>query len=86
MGAAAASLLSFATGAAIPLVPWYFARGTTAVVASVTLAATAALAVGAGLELATGRSCVRSALRQLTMTALAASVVFLVGRIVGVTA
>jgi VIT1/CCC1 family predicted Fe2+/Mn2+ transporter len=56
------------------------------VVASVILAAIAALMVGAGLGFATGRSRVRSALRQLALTGIAAGVVFLVGRLVGVTA
>lgn len=85
-GAAGSSLASFGIGAAVPLLPWYFAGGTVAVLASVSLGAVAALAVGAGVGIATGRSPVRSALRQLAITGLAASVVFLVGRIVGVAA
>ena len=68
------------------LLPWYFAQGTAAVLASVSLGAMAALAVGAGVGIATGRSPVRSSFRQLAITALAAGVVFLVGRIVGVAA
>ncbi len=83
-GAAVWSLGSFGAGAAVPLLPWYFARGTAAVLASVSLGAVAALAVGAGVGIATARSPVRSALRQLAITALAAGVVFLVGRVVGV--
>jgi len=86
LGAAGSSLGAFGVGAAVPLLPWYFTQGTAAVLASVSLGATAALAVGAGVGLATGRSPVRSSLRQLAITALAASVVFLVGRIVGVAA
>jgi VIT1/CCC1 family predicted Fe2+/Mn2+ transporter len=86
VGAALSSLVAFAIGAAIPLIPWYFMHGTAAVVASVILAAIAALMVGAGLGFATGRSRVRSALRQLALTGIAAGVVFLVGRLVGVTA
>jgi VIT1/CCC1 family predicted Fe2+/Mn2+ transporter len=85
-GASASSLVSFALGAAIPLLPWYFTRGTGAVLTSVSLGAVAALAVGAGVGIATSRSPLRSALRQLTITTLAAGVVFLVGRIVGVAA
>jgi len=83
-GAAGSSLGSFALGASIPLLPWYFARGTAAVLASVSLGAVAALAVGASVGIATARSPARSALRQLAIAALAAGVVFLVGRLVGV--
>jgi VIT1/CCC1 family predicted Fe2+/Mn2+ transporter len=82
-GAAGSSLVSFGVGAAVPLLPWYFARGMAAVLASVSLGAVAALAVGAGVGIATARSPLRSALRQLAITSLAAGVVFLVGRIVG---
>jgi len=85
-GAAASSFGSFAVGAALPLLPWYFTSGTAAVLSSVCVGALAAISVGAGLGVATGRSPVRSALRQLVVTGLAAGVVFLVGRIVGVAA
>ena len=83
--AAVSSLGSFGVGAAVPLLPWYFTRGMTAILASVSLGGVAALAVGAGVGIATARSPVWSALRQLTITTLAAGVVFLVGRIIGVT-
>jgi VIT1/CCC1 family predicted Fe2+/Mn2+ transporter len=83
--AAASSLGSFGVGAAVPLLPWYFTTGTAAILASVSLGGVAALAVGAGVGIATARSPVWSALRQLTITTLAAGVVFLVGRIIGVT-
>jgi VIT1/CCC1 family predicted Fe2+/Mn2+ transporter len=83
--AAASSLGSFGVGAAVPLLPWYFTTGTAAILASVSLGGVAALAVGAGVGIATARSPAWSALRQLTITTLAAGVVFLVGRIIGVT-
>jgi VIT1/CCC1 family predicted Fe2+/Mn2+ transporter len=83
--AAVSSLGSFGVGAAVPLLPWYFTRGMAAILASVSLGGVAALAVGAGVGIATARSPVWSALRQLTITTLAAGVVFLVGRIIGVT-
>ena len=85
-GAAASSFGSFAVGAALPLLPWYFASGTAASLLSVSVGTVAALSVGAGLGLATGRSPARSAVRQLVVTGLAAGVVFLVGRIVGAAA
>lgn len=81
--AAVSSFIAFCVGALIPLLPWFFASGNGAVVASIALGATAAVLVGAALARFTGRSIVRSALRQLGIAALAASVTYVVGRAVG---
>ena len=81
--AAAASFLTFAIGAFIPLLPWLIGSGTGAIVASVVLGGVAALAVGAVLAQFTERSVVGSALRQLAVTAVAAGVTFGVGRAIG---
>ena len=77
------SFFTFALGAFIPLLPWLFSRGNGAIVASVVLSAVAALAVGVILATFTQRSMVRSALRQLLMTVLAAAVTYGVGRAIG---
>jgi VIT1/CCC1 family predicted Fe2+/Mn2+ transporter len=53
------------------------------VVASVVLGALASIAVGAILAAYTERSYVRSALRQLAITAVAAGVTYGVGRAIG---
>jgi VIT1/CCC1 family predicted Fe2+/Mn2+ transporter len=82
--AALSSFGSFALGALLPLIPWLFARGTGAVVASVAVGAVAALAVGATLAAFTRQSMVRSALRQLLTSAVVAAVVYGVGVAVGV--
>jgi vacuolar iron transporter family protein len=82
--AAVSSFVAFCVGALVPLVPWFFAHGNGAVVASIALGAVAAVLVGAGLARFTGRSMLRSALRQLGIAALAASVTYAVGRVVGV--
>ena len=81
--ASASSFVAFAAGALLPLLPWFFTRGTAAVVASVVLGAVAAVAVGAGLASFTGRPALRSALRQLVIAAAAAGVTFAVGNAVG---
>ena len=81
--AAAASFITFAIGAFIPLLPWLITSGTLAVVLSVVLSGIAALAVGAGLAVFTERPVVPSALRQLAVTAVAAAVTFGVGRAIG---
>jgi VIT1/CCC1 family predicted Fe2+/Mn2+ transporter len=82
--AASLSLLMFAVGAFLPLVPWLFRSGSGAVLASVAIGVVAAVVVGAGIGFFTGRSAVRSAVRQLAVAAVAASVTYGVGRLVGV--
>lgn len=84
-GAALSSFLAFAAGALVPLVPWFFASGNGAVVASIVLGVVAALGVGLALARFTGRSTVRSALRQLAIATAAAAVTYAVGSAVGVT-
>ncbi len=81
--AAAASFVTFALGAFIPLAPWLFTSGTTAIVLSVVLGAVASLAVGVVLARYTERPVVVSALRQLAVTVVAAGVTFGVGKAIG---
>ena len=80
------SVVSFAVGALVPLLPWYVAPRPTALVTSLALAGLAALGIGGTLgHLSNGRV-VWSALRQLVVVALASAVTFLVGKILGVAA
>ncbi len=81
--AAASSFAAFAIGALLPLLPWLFASGTVAIVASVVIGACAAMLVGMGLASLTGRSPLRSGLRQLAVAAVAAGVTYGIGRAVG---
>ncbi|MDQ1445235.1 MAG: vacuolar iron transporter family protein [Acidimicrobiaceae bacterium] len=81
--AALASFITFAIGAVIPLMPWFFAQGTTAIWLSVALGLVASLAVGVGLSAFTGRSWLRTAARQLVVGVFAAGVPYLIGRAVG---
>ena len=81
--AALASFFTFALGAFIPLLPWLITSGTAAIVGSIVLGALASIAVGAVLAAYTERSYVRSALRQLVITAVASGVTFGVGRAIG---
>ncbi len=82
--AAASSFVMFALGALLPLLPWLFASGSTAILFSVGVGAAASFIVGGTLGLVTGRSPLRSALRQLALAALAAGVTYGIGRLVGV--
>ena len=82
-GAAISSLLSFAVGAFIPLLPWLWSATGNEVVWSVILAAIGSALVGGGIGWFTHRGVVRWALRQLVVAALAAAVTFGVGHAVG---
>lgn len=84
VAAAAWSFGSFATGAVLPLLPWFFTAGTGAVVASVVIGAVAAVLVGVALARVTKRPALRPAARQLFFATLSAAVAFLVGSAVGV--
>ncbi len=81
--AATASATSFALGAIVPLLPWFITQGAAAVVASLVLGAVAAVVIGYALARFTGRSKLRTMLRQLTVTVAAAAVTFGIGRAVG---
>lgn len=82
--AALSSLVSFMVGAVIPLLPWFFLSGAPAVAASVSLVAVSSVLAGVALSQATGRSPVRSALRQLAVSMLAAGLTYVIGRVVGI--
>jgi VIT1/CCC1 family predicted Fe2+/Mn2+ transporter len=82
--ASASSFASFAVGAAIPLAPWLFVSGFVASVLSLGLVALAAFVIGLLLAQATGRSRLRSIVRQLAVSMLAAGVTYLIGRLVGI--
>ncbi len=79
--AALSSLLTFAGGALVPLVPWFFAAGLRAQLSSLVLAGAASLGIGAMLARLGGRSWPWPALRQLLVIALAAGATVLVGRL-----
>jgi VIT1/CCC1 family predicted Fe2+/Mn2+ transporter len=81
--AAGISLLTFALGALVPLLPWFFVDGAAGIWWSIGLGAVASLAVGWLLGGFTGRSRAWSACRQLGVAAIAASVTYGVGRLVG---
>ena len=83
--AAASSFGSFAGGAVVPLIPWFFLQGGAAIVVSLVVGAIAAFAIGAALAGFTGRSIIRSGVRQLVIAVAAAGVTYALGSLVGVT-
>ncbi|HEX3392983.1 MAG TPA: VIT1/CCC1 transporter family protein [Acidimicrobiales bacterium] len=84
VAAAVSSFLAFSAGALIPLLPWFFATGTAAIIVSMVLGVVSALVVGAALASFTGRPVVRSAGRQLLWSAVPAAVTYVIGSAVGV--
>ncbi len=82
--AAFGSFLAFAVGAIIPVVPYLFGGGTTALLVSLGISLVALFAVGAGVSLLTGRSMLFSGVRQLLIGLVAALVTYGIGSIIGV--
>jgi VIT1/CCC1 family predicted Fe2+/Mn2+ transporter len=81
--AAVVSFFSFSLGAVLPLLPWFFTSGATAVVLSVAIGAIAAFALGAAIGSFSAQGVWRTAFRQLAAAAVAASVTYAVGRLIG---
>jgi VIT1/CCC1 family predicted Fe2+/Mn2+ transporter len=84
-GAAVFSFFSFALGAAIPLMPFFFASGVASLGIAIALTGAALLAVGGLLSLFTGRSALYSGLRMLLIGAAAGTVTYFIGTLLGVT-
>ncbi len=82
--ASMASFASFAVGASIPLLPWFFLGSTPATVLSLALGVLGAVVIGLLLARFTGRSVLVSSGRQVLIAALAAGVPFAIGNLVGV--
>jgi VIT1/CCC1 family predicted Fe2+/Mn2+ transporter len=83
--AAITSFLLFSFGAVVPVLPFLFASGNTAVLLSVVFSACALFLVGAAITLFTGRPVLLSGSRQVLFGLVAAALTFGVGRLVGVT-
>ncbi|MFN8598212.1 MAG: VIT1/CCC1 family protein [Anaerolineae bacterium] len=82
--AAITSFLLFALGAIVPVFPYLFAAGMTAVIISAILSAIGLFGIGSAITLFTGRSIASSGTRQMLFGLAAAAVTFLIGRIIGV--
>ena len=82
--AAISSLVAFAIGALVVVLPYLVAGGSAAFVTAVVLALVAMAVVGASIGVLNGRSPVRSALRQVVVGALAAGVTYGVGSLIGI--
>jgi VIT1/CCC1 family predicted Fe2+/Mn2+ transporter len=82
--AAITSFFLFAGGAILPVIPFIFSSGQSAVWLSVAFSAVGLFAIGAAITLFTGRPAVTSGLRQVLFGSIAAGLTFGVGKLVGV--
>lgn len=82
--AALFSFFSFAAGALVPLLPFFAAQGSAALVAAAILTASALFAVGAATSLFSGRHAVLGGLRMLAIGSAAGAATYLIGKAVGV--
>jgi VIT1/CCC1 family predicted Fe2+/Mn2+ transporter len=82
--AAFTSLFLFALGAILPVIPFAFLSGYTAVAVSLVLSTIGLFAIGAGITLFTGRSVLYSGSRQVLFGLAAAAITFGIGRLIGV--
>lgn len=81
---AVSSFTMFALGALLPVLPYLFTGGMTALVLSAVLSGVGLFGVGAAITLFTGRNPLMSGLRMLLIGAAAATVTYLVGKLIGV--
>jgi VIT1/CCC1 family predicted Fe2+/Mn2+ transporter len=81
--AAVSSLLSFAVGAVVVVLPYVFGSGLAALIVAIASACVALFVVGAAIGVLNGRGAVRSGMRQLIVGGGAALVVFVVGHFAG---
>ncbi|HXO22789.1 MAG TPA: VIT1/CCC1 family protein [Thermoanaerobaculia bacterium] len=82
--AAITSFFLFAAGAIIPVSPFLFLSGKTAVVASLVVSALALFGIGAAITLMTGKVVLVSGIRQVLFGLGAAAATFLIGHLLGV--
>jgi vacuolar iron transporter family protein len=78
------SFVLFAVGAVIPVVPFMFASGITAIILSVAGSAAGLFLIGAAITLFTGKSIWFSGFRQVLFGLMAAAITFGIGKLIGV--
>ncbi|MEI7725708.1 MAG: VIT1/CCC1 transporter family protein [Bacteroidota bacterium] len=83
--AAIYSFVLFSIGAVIPVIPFMFTSGMTAVFTSVAFSATGLFLIGAAITLFTGKNVWYSGFRQVLFGLAAAAITFGIGKLIGVT-
>jgi VIT1/CCC1 family predicted Fe2+/Mn2+ transporter len=81
--AAFSSLIAFALGAVVVVLPYLFGSGAAALAFAIGLACLALFGVGAVIGMLNGRAALRSGVRQLLVGGAAAVIVFAIGHALG---
>ncbi|MFQ5487425.1 MAG: VIT1/CCC1 transporter family protein [Gammaproteobacteria bacterium] len=84
LGAAAASFVSFALGALLPLLPFLYGGSTTPILYTILISAASLFGVGALLSLFTGHGAIRGGLRMVLIGGGAGLLTWFVGTLLGV--
>ena len=84
MEAAVYSFLLFAVGAIIPVIPFFFTSGYTAIIASAVLSGFGLFLIGASITLFTSKNVWFSGFRQVIFGLAAAAITFGIGKLIGV--
>ncbi len=84
MEAAIYSFILFAIGAVIPVIPFMFTSGITAIIISVITSAAGLFLIGSAITLFTGKSIWFSGFRQVIFGLIAAAITFGIGKLIGV--
>ncbi|HSD71275.1 MAG TPA: VIT1/CCC1 transporter family protein [Thermoanaerobaculia bacterium] len=83
--AAWTSFALFAVGAIVPVLPFLFATGSSAILGSLAFSGVALFGLGAGITLFTARPVLASGMRQMLFGLIAAGGTWAIGRLIGVT-
>ena len=83
--AAVYSFVLFSVGAVLPVIPFMFTSGMTAVAVSVAFSASGLFLIGAAITLFTGKNVWYSGFRQVIFGLAAAAITFGIGKLIGVT-
>ena len=84
MEAAIYSFVLFAIGAVIPVIPFMFTNGITAIIISIIGSAAGLFLIGSAITLFTGKSIWFSGFRQVIFGLIAAAITFGIGKLIGV--
>ena len=84
MEAAIYSFILFSVGAVVPVLPFMFLSGMTAILLSVSASAVGLFFIGAAITLFTGKNVWLSGLRQVAFGLAAAAITFAIGNLIGV--
>lgn len=82
--AALTSFFLFAIGAIVPVLPFIFLSGMTAVLVSIVISAFGLFGIGAAITLMTGRSVLFSGMRMVLFGLVAAGLTYAIGHLIGV--